>query len=93
MEQQSDSPSLEQIISRYADRIVSKGLGVPAVLFLEMHKPLTTLSKTALEMGLPLLHPILGPQFGKSLLEVLESRESFEELICEIERRMVNPAR
>ena len=41
----------DQVIEKWARKIVGKGLETPAILFLEMHKPLTFLASQGLLVG------------------------------------------
>lgn len=75
----------DSILRSYAKKIHDRGFGIPAILLLEMHKPLVTVAHTALEAGLPLVQPALGSCFGQKLLTLLESRANVELLISYIE--------
>ncbi len=75
----------EQIIDTIAEKVVGKHLETPAVLFLDMHKPLSWIAGQTLMVGVPLLGMLFGAQpvvdFGKMLME----RENIDKLITRIE--------
>ena len=70
-----------------ATRIVERGLAVPAVFFLEMHKPLAGLVHGTLTAFDPLVGAALGRDRKEALLKATESRESIEKLISLIEAK------
>ncbi len=76
-----------------ADRIYRAGLSIPAIFFLELHKPLTTLTHTSVSISAPLVEPFFGQQRFKSIMQFLESRESAEQLIQLLEQRLENKAK
>jgi hypothetical protein len=84
-----DQSQLEPI----ADRIYRAGLSVPAIFFLELHKPLTTLIHTSAAIGAPLAEPFFGQQRYRSIMQFFESRESAEQLIQMLEQRLENRAK
>jgi hypothetical protein len=81
-----DRAQLEPI----ADRIYRAGLSIPAIFFLELHKPLTTIIRTSVSIGAPLAEPFFGQQRYKSIMQFFESRESAEQLIQLLEQRLEN---
>jgi len=60
----------------------------PATLFLEMHKPLSTVVGNAAIFFSPIIMPILGFERVDKYSRFFADRENVERLICEIE----NPA-
>lgn len=73
---------------KLAKSLVDKGLGVPAVFFLEAFKPLSLVAQQTLYATSPLtvmsgLHPM-----HRTLTSVFESRENLDELMLELERLM-----
>jgi hypothetical protein len=75
----------DQTIEKWARKIVGKGLETPAILFLEMHKPLTFLASQGLLVGMPFLAPFLGVDIVHKYSKLLERRENVELLIRRIE--------
>jgi hypothetical protein len=67
--------------------VVRKGLEAPVVMFLEMHKPLTTVASVAYAMGQPPLMLFFGFQRTEDLRLLLSDRENVEALMQRIERR------
>jgi len=76
---------IEHMLVRFADQIIERRMAVPAILFLEMYKPLTTLLHQASFVTISMVAPLVGPKFGQKFLKVLESRQNIESLICMIE--------
>ena len=57
----------------------------PATLFLEMHKPLSTVAGNAAIFFSPIMMPILGFERVDKYSRFFADRENVERLICEIE--------
>lgn len=80
--------SLEQrdtLIEELAQKIHARGMSAPAVLFLEMHRPLAFVASQSLIMGSGFLAPLLGLEYTQRLVKLLESRENIVRLIDRIE--------
>ncbi|HZO90709.1 MAG TPA: hypothetical protein VFB38_20440 [Chthonomonadaceae bacterium] len=75
----------DQLIERLAQQVARRRLHGPAVLLLEMHKPLTFLASQSLLLGSGFLAPLFGPQNIQRYSKLLESRENIERLIRRIE--------
>lgn len=74
--------------SNFAEELVKRRLGVPAVFLLEAFKPLSVVAQQTVLVTSPLASLCgFGSVFG-GLAHVLESRERMEELALEVERRM-----
>ncbi len=76
---------LTSTIESLAEHVVSRGLGVPAIFLLELHKPLTSILHATSVVSSPLLRPLFGVKHYDALLGLLESRESIELVIQRIE--------
>jgi len=70
-----------------AEKIIKMRLQVPALFFLEIHKPLTTLAHTGSLFLQPLLSPVFGAERIESLNNVLAERKNIDNLIRLIESR------
>jgi hypothetical protein len=86
-----DASRRQQLIDRFARRIAGLGMTAPAVLFLEMHKPLAF-------MGAQLLfaaQPFLGVAFNETELRdfatIIEDRGGVEEVIDRLESIKTEP--
>ena len=77
----------EQILESLAGRIVHMGLSVPAVFFLEMHKPLAGVAGAAYQLIHHLILCIFGRSRAEALLDIMQSRENVEKLIRLVERK------
>ena len=75
------------ILRRCAEAIVRRGFEVPALFFLEMYKPLTTLAYNAGEVAAPLVAPFVGMDRCRDLLGLLKNRGNVELLMTLIEQR------
>ena len=84
-----DDPHI--ILDSIATRIVALKLSTPAVLFLEMNKPLLGLANAACQMAHPFLVAIAGQTRANTLQQILESRENVEALISLIEEKSRGP--
>lgn len=75
----------EQILEKAAQVIVRRGLEVPAILFLEMHKPLANLIGHAIWVTLPVWALFFGVATTNALGALLSNPERVERLIQRIE--------
>lgn len=82
-----DHSELDTALISCADEVTKRGLSVPAIFFLEMYKPLTTIFGATCQTLNPFLIPILGAERSRVLLKFLESRENVEKLLVLIESR------
>ncbi len=75
----------DALIEQLASAVHARRMTVPAILFLEAHKPLTSLFHTAAVMSLPLLLPLFGAR-ARELPAFLQSRDNVERLVRRIEK-------
>jgi len=80
------APCGEQELRALADAVCARGLAAPAVFFLELCKPLTTLGHSGMTICWPLCAALCGAKRMSALLSIAESRERVEQLIVMIER-------
>lgn len=82
----------DRLIDMLASLVVKRGLAVPAVFALEMHKPLCFFGSQMLLLGSPILGSFLG--FGRVLkfASLVEKRENVELLIRRIEDMQAMPS-
>lgn len=74
-----------QLIDALAQQVVKRGLSTPAVLFLELHKPLAFIgSQTAIVFS-PFLAPFFGFERVDQYTQLLSERENWERLVERIE--------
>ena len=76
------------ILDRIAEALVVRRLEVPAILALELHKPLAFVASQALIVFTPLLAPALGLERMQKATRLLEDRGNLERLIERIEQRV-----
>lgn len=77
----------EALIDRAADKIVRRGLSTPAVLFFEMHKPLSFIGSQAAVAFSPFLVPFLGFDGVNDYTRLFAKRENVERLLERLERK------
>ena len=92
MEQVADKTTIktqtgEQIIETVAEKIVRFRMSVPAVLFLEMSKPMSVLGSSALVFFGPFITLFVDSTKFYQFTELLEDRENIEKVISAIEKK------
>jgi hypothetical protein len=93
--QRAEAPTLEiedqaqtkALLEKIAQNVVNRRLEMPAVLFLEMHRPLSFLGSQALYFLTPLLGLVAAPEQISRLARMLDTPEGVERLISAIERK------
>ena len=75
----------DRIFSRIAEEVTRRRMEVPAILALELHKPLAFLGSQALIVLTPMLAPVLGLQNLQKASELLKDPKNIELLIEKIE--------
>lgn len=81
-----------KVIDSIAEKIVGRHLETPAVLFLDMHKPLSFIASQSMLAAMPFLAPIFGAQSIADLSKVFQNRENIEVLITRIEEMSARSA-
>ena len=76
---------LNAAIDSVAKKIVDRRLEVAAVLFLEMHKPLSFVASQGVLVAIPMLGPLIGAQRMADISKILRERANIETLISRIE--------
>lgn len=75
----------ELLRERIAQRINRHGLTIPALLFLQLHKPLAGVGGALIQMLAPGLDWVLGEQDTESLATLFGDREQVEVLMARLE--------
>ena len=75
----------DALIDHLARQVGARKLQTPAILFLEMHKPLAFLTGQGLLLSSGFLAPLFGPKNVQQYARLLESRDNIELLIRKIE--------
>lgn len=73
------------LLRKAADVIRKRRMEMPAVLALEMHKPLAGYAGNMAVVFAPFLGPILGPESFRDYSRLLKDRHNVERLIAMIE--------
>ena len=76
----------DELVDKLAEKVIQRGMQTPAILMLEMHKPLSFLAGQSLLLGSGFLAPLFGPQNVQQYAKLLESRDNIELLIQRIEQ-------
>jgi hypothetical protein len=74
-----------QLIDALAQQVVKRGLSVPAILFLELHKPFAFIGSQAGIVFSPFLAPFFGFDRVDDYTQLLSERENWERLVERIE--------
>jgi len=77
----------DHLLDRAVEWVVRKGLEVPTIMFLEMHKPLTTLASVGYAFAQPPLMMLFGFKRTEEVRLLLSKRENVELLMERIEQR------
>src|SRR5579862_6118336 len=75
----------EQLLDKAADSIAKRGMIAPAVVALEMHKPLSNVGAHAAVAFSPFLVPFFGFSAVDDYSRLLRKRENIERLIVRLE--------
>ncbi|MGI6365221.1 MAG: hypothetical protein ACOX2G_05710 [Bacillota bacterium] len=76
---------LNQLTERIAQRINRHGLTIPAIMFLEMHKPLAGVGGALIQIAAPGLDWIFGEANTEDFANLIGDREQVERLISRLE--------
>ena len=82
-----------ELTEKFANAIAERRLEVPALLFLELHRPFLTIAHTSALFAQPFLTPFFGAEKIEGLLEFLNDRRNIEHLIAKIQQRSSSPVR
>lgn len=75
----------EALLAKLAGFVVRRRLTAPAILMLEMHRPLNFVASQVLVMFEPFLTFFFRPEEIQALIRILEDRGGLERLILAIE--------
>lgn len=75
----------EALIGRIIDFIARRGLQTPALIALEMHRPLGFVAAHAIMVGTPLVAPLLGLERLQGFARLIREPGAIDELIARIE--------
>jgi hypothetical protein len=75
----------DALVLKAANEIVRRKLETPAILFLEMNKPLANVGANAALMFAPFAVPLLGFDFVNDYSRLFSKRENVEKLLLKIE--------
>lgn len=81
----------DALIDRITQQVAKRGMHAPAILLLEMHKPISFLIGQGIVLGSGVLAPLFGPDNVRQASRLLESPDNIERLIRRIEEDAVRP--
>ena len=76
----------KNLISEVAEKVVSRGMAVPAIFFLDMMKNLSFFGGQLMVFFGPIITAFISSQSYYKFAELLEDRNNVEFLLVEIER-------
>ncbi|MFQ3549329.1 MAG: hypothetical protein SNJ70_06225 [Armatimonadota bacterium] len=76
---------IDNFLNQVAEAVVKRGFELPAILFLEAHKPLSFVASQMLLVASPLFAPLIGFDKIDKLSYILSDRKNIEKLIEKIE--------
>lgn len=79
----------EELLTQSADAIVKRGMAVPAILALEMHKPVSNFMAHTALMFCGFIAPVIGAELFDKLTRLLSKRENVDRLVDAIEKRQM----
>lgn len=79
------TPEQCEIVDRLCREVVRRGLSTPALMALEMSRPLNVLGASALHMLQPIIATVMNGQAAKEFALFLEHRGSIDFLCARIE--------
>lgn len=74
-------------LERVAEKIADRGLTVPAVIFLELHRPLAHLASQAMVVTWPLVAPFLGLRRFEQVRDLLADPEQYRSFVALLEAK------
>lgn len=81
-----ETDNLPTILEKFAQKVVDKGLQTPAILFLEMVRPLNFLGSQMVFAAVPIAGIFSHPQDLDDMAKALEHRSSIPKLVERIEQ-------
>ena len=87
-ETELDPEERDRLIDRIAGEVTKRRLETPAILFLEMHRPLQFLSSQALVVFGPILAIAFHPRNLEKLSLLMQDRSNLDRLLERIEERV-----
>ncbi len=84
-------PEWERIAGEIVDWVTRRGLTVPAILALEMHRPVGAIVGSGIVAMTPLLGPLFGARRMDSFANLLAAPGGIEELVRRLEEAASAP--
>lgn len=80
-----DEEETQKVIDEIADIVIKRKLETPAIMFLEMNKPLSFIAGQGMIVAMPFLGPFVGADRMARYSRFLQTHENVERLIRRIE--------
>ena len=75
----------DEIIEWLAKQVVKRGLSTPAVIFMEMSRPISFIGSQAVQFFSPFINVALNSQLSSEIALVMEDRKNIDRLLDRIE--------
>lgn len=85
-----DESQVDGLIEELSNLVITRGLETPAIMFLEMNKPLGFIASQSVIVASPFLAPIFGLDKLGQVSKLLSNRDYLEKLITTIEKKASN---
>jgi hypothetical protein len=82
----TQAPDDAALLDRIAAEVVRRGMVTPAVLFVELNRPLSFLAGQTAHVLFPFLAPLLGFGLARQLTHLLEDPVNIDRLLDRMER-------
>jgi hypothetical protein len=79
----------DRVIENIAQAVAKRGMETPAIIFLEMHKPISFFASQGMIVSSPFLAPLIGLDNLRIAARLFEKRDNVELLIRRIEELAV----
>lgn len=79
------NPEEKAVVAKLARKVVHHGLTVPAIISLEIHRPLSFLASQLMHCLTPFVSMVLDAKEFQTFASMLERRDTIEDVIVAIE--------
>lgn len=76
-----------KLLEKLADTVVKWHMTVPAIFFLEMHKPVSYIGSQFMIVMSPIMHMLFPAEQYDRVQKLMEDRQNIETLLCLIEEK------
>lgn len=83
----------DEIIEWLAKQVVKRGLSTPAIMFVEMARPISFIGSQAVQFFSPFINVALNSQLSTEIALVMEDRKNIDRLIDRVEELTIDQDR